>query len=112
MKKTLTVLIAAGALLGAAGCSAPQLTSEETCARINSVAAGQPAASDKYGTIRFANQIRPIAAVSSDELKAPLQDILAYLDASTSDHADADKLADLQAKYASAGQVYSSVCGQ
>ena len=38
MKKTLTVLIAAGALLGAAGCaSTPQLTNEETCARVKTV---------------------------------------------------------------------------
>ncbi len=112
MKKTLTVLIAAAALLGAAGCSAPQLSSEETCARINSVAAGQPASSDKYGTIRFANQIRPIAASASDELKGPLEDIIAYLDESTTDHPDADKLADLQSKYAAAGQTYTAVCGQ
>ncbi|QYF89805.1 hypothetical protein [Arthrobacter sp. PAMC25284] len=112
MKKTLTVLIAAAALIGAAGCSAPQLSSEETCARINSVAAGQPASSDKYGTIRFANQIRPIAASSSDELKAPLQDILAYLDESTRDNPDAATLAELQARYAAAGQTYTAVCSQ
>ena len=44
MKKTLTVLIAAGALLGAAGCSAPQDTTEETCARIQTVGAGPTSA--------------------------------------------------------------------
>ncbi len=38
MKKTLTLLIAAGALLGAAGCMAPAtLSTEETCARIQTV---------------------------------------------------------------------------
>src|SRR4051812_6055783 len=72
MKKTLTVLIAAGALLGAAGCAAsPQLTNEETCARVKTVVSAQSATSDKTGMNRVANQLRPITANASEALQAP-----------------------------------------
>src|SRR6476619_877867 len=81
MKKTLTVLIAAGALLGAAGCSAtPQLTNEETCARVKTVVSAQSATSDKAGMTRVANQLRPIKAAASEDLRAPLQTIIDYID--------------------------------
>ncbi|HET6242062.1 MAG TPA: hypothetical protein VFD99_08765 [Arthrobacter sp.] len=111
MKKTLTVLIAAGALLGAAACSAPSLSNEETCARIQNVSAPK-SGTDKTGMIRLANQIRPIEATASDELKAPLQSIVNYLDESTKEHRDDAKLQGLQAEYTSAFQALNQVCGQ
>jgi ABC-type glycerol-3-phosphate transport system substrate-binding protein len=82
MKKTLTALIAAGALLGAAGCSAPQDTTEKSCARIQTVGAGPTSAADKAGMIRLANRLRPIEATASGELQAPLNSIIEFFDAS------------------------------
>jgi hypothetical protein len=110
MKKTLTVLIAAGALLGAAGCSAPTMSNEETCARIQTVGSGPTSATDKAGMTRLANRLRPIEATASDELRAPLQSFIDYLDESAKGAPDAGKLQDMQAKYTAAGQTLSTVC--
>jgi hypothetical protein len=111
MKKTLTVLIAAGTLLGAAACSAPKMTNEETCARIKTITASPTSGSDKFGMTRLANQIRPIEATASEELQAPLQSILDYLDESAKKNTDAAKLEELKAKYTAAGQSLSQTCG-
>jgi hypothetical protein len=110
MKKTLTVLLAAGALLGAAGCSAPQDTTEESCARIQSVGAGPTSAADKAGMIRLANRLRPIEATASKDLQAPLHSIIEFLDASAQESPDTAKLEELQGSYTAAGQNLSELC--
>jgi ABC-type glycerol-3-phosphate transport system substrate-binding protein len=110
MKKTLTVLIAAGALLGAAGCSAPKLSNEATCARIKTVVSSPTATSDKAGMTRLANQLRPIEAAGSDDLKAPLKAIIDFFDESAKDSPDSVKLEGLKANYSAAGQTYTVVC--
>ncbi|MGP4033901.1 hypothetical protein [Pseudarthrobacter sp. 1C304] len=110
MKKTLTVLIAAGALLGAAGCSAPQDTTEESCARIQTVGAGPTSSADKAGMIRLANRLRPIEATASSELQAPLHSIIEYLDASAQENPDTAKLEELQGAYTAAGQKLGELC--
>jgi hypothetical protein len=112
MKKTLTVLIAAGTLLGAAACTAtPQMTSEETCARIKTITSSPTSSSDKFGMTRLANQIRPIEAKASEELQAPLQSILDYLDEAAKKDSDSAKLEELKAEYTAAGQKFSQTCG-
>lgn len=112
MKKTLTVLIAAGALLAAAGCSAsPQLTNEETCARVKTVVSAPSATSDKAGMNRVANQLRPIKAAASDDLRAPLQTIIEYFDESAKPNPDAARLETMNADYTTAGQTYGKICG-
>jgi hypothetical protein len=111
MKKTLTVLIAAGTLLGAAACSAPKMTSEETCARIKTITSSPTSSSDKFGMTRLANQIRPIEAKASEELQAPLQSILDYLDEAAKKDTDSAKLEELKAEYTAAGQKFSQTCG-
>lgn len=112
MKKTLTLLIAAGALLGAAGCMAPAtLSTEETCARIQGVGAGPTSNADKTGMTRLANKLRPIEATAAEELKAPVQSIIEFLDESARPEPDSGKLAELQAGYTSAGQSLNELCG-
>lgn len=112
MKKTLTVLIVAGALLGAAGCSAaPQDTTEETCARVQGVGAGPTSNTDKAGMIRLANRLRPIHTAASGETKAPLHSIIEFLDESAKESPDSAKLQELQAAYSSAGQTLGGLCG-
>ncbi len=112
MKKILTVLIAAGALLGAAGCSAPAaMSNEETCARIQSVGSGPTSNADKAGMIRLANRLRPIEATASGDLQAPVLSIIEYLDESAKTGPDAGKLQELQSKYTAAGQTLNTVCG-
>ena len=112
MKKTLTVLIVAGALLGAAGCSAaPQDTTAETCARVQTVGAGPTSAEDKAGMIRLANRLRPIEASASQELQAPLHSIIEFLDESGKETPDTSKLQELQGKYTAAGQSLNELCG-
>ncbi|MDR7082949.1 ABC-type glycerol-3-phosphate transport system substrate-binding protein [Arthrobacter ginsengisoli] len=110
MKKTLTVLIAAGALLGAAGCSAPQDTTAETCARVQTVGAGPTSNADQAGMIRLANRLRPIQAAASEELKAPLHSIIDFLDESAKETPDSAKLQELQGSYTEAGQALSAAC--
>lgn len=111
MKKTLTVLIAAGALLGAAGCAAPQDTTAETCARVQTVGAGPTSNEDKAGMIRLGNRLRPIEATASAELHAPLQTIIEFLDESAKETPDTAKLQQMQGAYTSAGQSLTQACG-
>ena len=111
MKKTLTVLIAAGALLGAAGCSAPQDTPAETCARVQTVGAGPTSSEDKAGMIRLGNRLRPIEANASEELRAPLHSIIEFLDESAKETPDSARLQELQGSYTAAGQTLSQLCG-
>lgn len=112
MKKTLTVLIAAGALLGVAGCStAPQDTTAETCARVQSVGAGPTSNEDKAGMIRLANRLRPIEATASGELQAPLHTIIEFLDESAKETPDTTRLQELQGSYTAAGQTLTELCG-
>ena len=112
MKKTLTVLIVAGALLGAAGCSAaPQETTAETCARIQPVGAGPTSTEDKAGMIRLANRLRPIEAAASEELQDPLHSIIEFLDESAMETPDSAKLQEMQASYIAAGQTLTELCG-
>ena len=110
MKKTLTVLIAAGALLGAAGCSAPQDTTAETCARVQTVGAGPTSSEDKAGMIRLGNRLRPIEANASEELRAPLHSIIEFLDESAKETPDSAKLQQMQGAYSSAGEALSGAC--
>ena len=112
MKKTLTVLIAAGALLGAAGCStAPQDTTAETCARVQGVGAGPTSNEDKAGMVRLANRLRPIEASASGELQAPLHSIIEFLDESAKETPDTTKLQEMQGSYTAAGQSLTELCG-
>ncbi|HEX9087468.1 MAG TPA: hypothetical protein VF867_08090 [Arthrobacter sp.] len=111
MKKTLTVLIAAGALLGAAGCSAPHDTTAETCARVQTVGAGPTSNEDKAGMIRLGNRLRPIEANASEELQAPLHSIIEFLDESAKETPDSAKLQEMQASYTAAGQSLTQLCG-
>ncbi|KRE80056.1 hypothetical protein [Arthrobacter sp. Soil763] len=111
MKKTLSVLIAAGTLLGAAACSAPQMTSEETCSRVKAITTSPTSNADKFGMTRLANQIRPIQATASEELQDPLQSIVDYLDESAKKEPDTAKLDELKAGYTAAGQKLSQTCG-
>ena len=110
MKKTLTVLIAAGALLGAAGCSAPLDTTAETCARVQGVGAGPTSNEDKAGMIRLANRLRPVEASAAEELQTPLHSIIEFLDESAKETPDAAKLQEMQAAYTSAGEALSGAC--
>ncbi|WP_400158777.1 hypothetical protein [Arthrobacter sp. BPSS-3] len=111
MKKTLTVLLAAGTILGAAACSAPKMTTAETCDRIKTITSSPSSSSDKFGMTRLANQIRPIQATASEELQAPLQSIVDYLDEAAKKDPDQGKLDELKGKYTSAGQTFSQACG-
>jgi hypothetical protein len=112
MKKTLTVLLVAGALLGASGCStAPKLSNEETCARVQGVGAGPTSNADKTGMIKLANRLRPIHAAASEDLKTPLMSIIDFLDESARETPDTGKLQGLQAQYTAAGQTLGAVCG-
>ena len=112
MKKTLTVLIVAGALLGAAGCSpAPQETTAETCARIQTVGAGPTSQEDKAGMVRLANRLRPIEAAAPEELQAPLLSIIEFLDESAKETPDSAKLEGMRGSYTAAGQTLTELCG-
>lgn len=110
MKKLTTALLTAGLLLSASACASPQLTTAETCDRIKIVVSNPTNSLGKTGMTRLANQIRPIEAVSSDELKPALRAILDYTDESVKDNPDAEKLTALKADYEQAGTAYTKFC--
>ena len=60
---------------------------------------------------RVANQLRPIKAAASEDLRAPLQTIIEYFDESAKPSPDTAKLEDMKADYTAAGQTYGQVCG-
>ncbi|KRE61463.1 hypothetical protein ASG92_20965 [Arthrobacter sp. Soil736] len=110
MKKLTTALLTAGLLLSASACASPQLTTAETCDRIKIVVSNPTNSLGKTGMTRLANQIRPIEAVSSDDLKPALQAILDYTDESVKEKPDTEKLNALKADYEQAGSTYSKFC--
>ncbi|MBT8160757.1 MULTISPECIES: hypothetical protein [Arthrobacter] len=113
MKKITTALLAAGLVLSASACSASQqLSTADTCARVKAVISNPTNTSDKTGTIRVANQLRPIAVVSSDELKPTLKTLVDYLDETSKDNPDKAKLASMQTDYQNAGANFTKYCGQ
>ncbi|GAA5189144.1 hypothetical protein GCM10023346_02930 [Arthrobacter gyeryongensis] len=112
MKKITTTLLAAGLLLSASACSAPQqLSTADTCSRVKTVISNPTNTTDKTGTIRVANQLRPIEAVSSDELKPTLKTLVDYLDESSKDKPDTAKLDAMKNDYQNAGTNYGKYCG-
>jgi hypothetical protein len=112
MKKIITTLLAAGLLLSASACAAPrQLSTADTCSRVKTVISNPTNTTDKTGTIRVANQLRPIEAVSSDDLKPTLKTLVDYLDESSKDNPDTAKLNALKTDYQNAGANYSKYCG-
>lgn len=110
MKKLTTALLAAGLVLSASACASPQLTTAETCDRIKTVVSNPTNSVGKTGMTRLANQIRPIEAVSSDDLKSALRAILDYTDESIKDSPDTGKLNALKADYEQAGSTYTKFC--
>ncbi|UKA58212.1 hypothetical protein [Arthrobacter sp. FW306-2-2C-D06B] len=112
MKKITTTLLAAGLLLSASACSAPQqLSTADTCSRVKTVISNPTNTTDKTGTIRVANQLRPIEVVSSDELKPTLKTLVDYLDESSKDKPDTAKLDAMKNDYQNAGTNYGKYCG-
>ena len=110
MKKLTTAQLAAGFVLSASACASPQLTTAETCDRIKIVVSNPTNSVGKTGMTRLANQIRPIEAVSSDELKPALRAILDYTDESAKNSPDTEKLNTLKADYEQAGSTYTKFC--
>ena len=110
MKKLTTALLAAGLLLSASACASPQLSTAETCDRVRTVVSSPTGNMGKTGMIKLANQIRPIEAVSSDDLKPALQAILDYADESVKEHPDNATLTVLTAAYLVAGRTYRMFC--
>jgi hypothetical protein len=111
MKKFATALFAAGLVVSATACSTShQLSTAETCERIQAVVSSPANNAGKTGMNRLANQIRPIHAVASDDLKPALASILEYTDEQAKETPDEAKLSELQAGYEQAGSTYSQFC--
>lgn len=111
MKKFATALIAAGLVASATACSpSNQLSNAETCERVQVVLSSPANAAGKTGMNMLANQIRPIHAVASDDLKEPLASILEYTDEQAKETPDEAKLAGLTEGYQEASKTFSSVC--
>jgi hypothetical protein len=119
MKKLTTVLIAAGLIASASACSAQQqLTTAETCDRLNAVIPSFPQNPSQTIANRAANAVRPIESVASTDMKPVVTAILAYLDRQAEkEPTDADKKAEHQAKleeatagFQEAGTKYGELC--
>ncbi|MFJ4171867.1 hypothetical protein ACIPY3_20360 [Paenarthrobacter sp. NPDC089714] len=110
MKKLTTVLIAAGLLASASACSAPQLTTAQTCDRMAAAASGLTQSNNKTASNRVANAIRPIEGVASDDMKPVVTSILALLDEQAKENPDEEKLGKLTEDYQEAGTKYGQLC--
>ncbi|MFP3580588.1 MULTISPECIES: hypothetical protein [unclassified Arthrobacter] len=110
MKKLTTVLIAAGLLATASACSAPQLTTAETCDRVGVAVSSLSSNSGKTATARVANAVRPIESVASDEMKSVVTAIVDYSDEASKANPDENKMGTLSAAYQAAGTKYGQLC--
>ncbi|SDW72003.1 hypothetical protein SAMN04487917_105230 [Arthrobacter sp. yr096] len=119
MKKLTTVLIAAGLIASASACSAQQqLTTAETCDRINVVVPSFPQGPGQTAANRAANAVRPIVNVASADMKPVVTSILAYLDELAKDEpqdaaekeAHQAKLEEATAGFQEAGTKYGELC--
>ncbi|MDJ0320169.1 hypothetical protein [Pseudarthrobacter sp. PS3-L1] len=112
MKKTATILFASTLVLGASACAATtQLSTAETCERVQVVLANPANSIGKTGMTQLANQLRPIHEAASDELKPALETIIEYTDAQAMEEPDADRLADMQSSYQDASAAFNASCG-
>ncbi len=109
MKKLTTVLLAAGLLVSASACTAPKLSTKETCERLNLVVSS-PGGTGKAALNRIANALRPLEAVASDELRPSLKALLEYADESAKQNPDEAKLGGLTEEYQKAGAKFSQLC--
>ena len=110
MKKLTTALLAAGLLLSASACSSPQLSTAETCDRVRTVVSSPTGNMGKTGMIKLANQIRPIEAVASDDLKPALGSFIEYADEASKETPDEARLAEMQSNNEAANTALSSFC--
>lgn len=113
MKKLATALIAAGLVLSASACTAPtKLSTTQTCERIQVVLSNPSngGGQTKTGLVRLANQIRPIEAVASDDLKPALGSLIEYADEASKENPDTGKIAEMQANNQAANTALSNFC--
>lgn len=110
MKKLTTVLIAAGLLASASACSAPQLTTAQTCDRMTAAVSGLGQDTNKTSANRVANAIRPLEGVASDDMKPVVTSVLDYLDEQAKESPDEAKLGDLTKSFQEAGTKYGQLC--
>ncbi len=113
MKKLATALIAAGLVLSASACTAPTtLSTKETCERVQVVLSNPSngGGQTKTGLLRLANQLRPIEAVASEDLKPALGSLLEYADEASKETPDEAKIAEMQANNQSANTALSTFC--
>lgn len=111
MKKITTAVFAAGLVLSATACTATtQLSTAETCERVQTVLANPGNNVGKTGATQLANQIRPIETVASDELKTALASIIEYTDEASKAEPDEDVLTGLSEAYAEATSTFTASC--
>lgn len=111
MKKFTTALIAAGLVLSASACTTPtKLSTSETCERVQVVLSNPANNAGKTGLVRLANQIRPIEAVASDDLKPALGSLLKYADEASKEAPDEDKLAKMQSTNKETSDALANFC--
>ncbi|BCW12224.1 hypothetical protein StoSoilB3_35640 [Arthrobacter sp. StoSoilB3] len=112
MKKLTTVLIAAGLLVSASACSAQQqLTTKETCDRVNVAAAGGISQNpSRTLSTRAANAVRPIESVASDEMKPVVTAILEYLDEQSKENPNEERMGELTTAFQEAGAKFGQLC--
>ncbi|WP_275776403.1 hypothetical protein [Paenarthrobacter sp. Y-19] len=112
MKKLTTVLIAAGLLVSASACSGQQqLTTKETCDRVNVAAAGGISQNpSRTLSTRAANAVRPIESVASDEMKPVVTAILEYLDEQSKENPNEERMGELTTAFQEAGAKFGQLC--
>lgn len=111
-KKLTTALIAAGLVLGAAGC-APPMSTAETCEKMTAIIVGNMfsgSGSSTEGMTAMIEQLEPMKATESPELKRMVVDSLNYLHESVKDNPDSLKESELSKKADESFSALEEVC--
>lgn len=109
-KKLTTTLVAAGLLLGATGCT-PAMSTSETCDKMKAVILGNfGTGADKTRKTAMIDQLKPMEATESPELKTMVTDTLAYLQESVKDNPDSSKVSELSTTANRSGSAFTKVC--
>lgn len=110
-KKLTTALLAAGLVLGAAGCAPPAMSTAETCEKMTAViTANMFSGSSMERMTSMIEELEPMRATESPELKTWVVDTLNYLHESVKEDTDSLKESELSKKANESFAALDGVC--
>jgi hypothetical protein len=112
-QKLAIVVLAAGLLFGATGCT-PAMSTAETCDKMKTVVLGNlsmfGSGIDKARKTGMIDQLKPMEATESPELRAMVTDTIEYLQESVKDNPDSSKVSELSARANKSASAFTKIC--